>query len=241
MCDTYTAVDEEVGNTRESQEPIEKRSAAGTLVGKRQQAQNQLQNDCWNRPSLLVHIRQEFGRHSIHSEGLNSTSGSIGGRVGNTDDRDSDNGVEDGRQHFDTSKLDGINERRSLGVSTAGPEEDIAIGRDDETQDEQVDNVEEADSPENLFGSLGDLRAGIFGLRCGQTCEFSSSKREGSSDEDRAEALEAIAESLVRAVPILSADVATVVGGNTAAVDDYAEDDKACAGETLDQRENKLD
>ena len=65
---------------------------------------------------MLVNVGEEFGRHSLPCKRLNSPSGSIGGRICDADDGNGDDSVEDGWQTVDSSELDGIHERRGLGV-----------------------------------------------------------------------------------------------------------------------------
>jgi len=173
-------------------------------------------------------------------QSLDSASGSEGRTVGNTNNRDCDDSVEDGRQDFDAGKSDGDNERRIVRVSTVGVQKVGVACRNDKTEDEETNNVEESDTPEDLLDSLRKSLSGVGGLCSCKTNQLSTTEGEGSGNEDTAEALEAIAEGLT-VLPVLHSNVASSVSRDTTDVNHNTEDDETNAGHDLDNRKNELD
>ena len=70
--------------------------------------------------------------------------------------------------------------------------------RYDQTNEEKVDNVEDSDTPYNLFRGRRNLLSWVFRFRSSQSGQLSASVGEGRGDEDGAEAVEAIEECGVR-------------------------------------------
>ena len=132
------------------------------------------------------------------------------------------------------------NEGRVSGVTTGGLGEVLVVGGDDEAEEEERDHVEEGDTPEHLLGGLGDRLSWVGGFCCGETHQLSSTEGKGGSDEHGAETLEAVAEC-TWLVPVVGADVASVVSGNSTAVDDNTEEDETDNCSHLDQAKNELD
>lgn len=69
-----------------------------------------------------------------------------------------------------------------------------AVGRDDQADEEEVDNVEDEDTPDDLFAGARDLLCGVLGLSRGESDELCAGVGEGSSNEDAAEAVETVEE-----------------------------------------------
>jgi hypothetical protein len=65
----------------------------------------------------------------------------------------------------------------------------------------EVTHVKDANTPNNLPRSSGNLLPGVVGLGRRKPGQLSAAKREGCRDEDRAESVEAVPEGLVRRVP----------------------------------------
>lgn len=179
------------------------------------------------RTTLLVDIGEDLWAHTVLSQSLEGTGGGKGAGVGNTHNGDQDDGVEDGWQDLDSGKLDGNDE---WGVATGGSLTLVqrAVGWDNKADEEQVDDVEDADTPNHLLGSFGYLLARIFSLGSGETSQFSATEGEGCSDEDGAEAVETVEETRPRSMPVPGSNVASVIGGNATAVDDDSEDHCVC-------------
>lgn len=70
--------------------------------------------------------------------------------------------------------------------------------RDDQTNEEKVDNVEDGDTPYDLFRGPRDLSSWVGRFRSSQSGQLSASIGESRGDEDAAEAVEAIEESAIR-------------------------------------------
>jgi len=115
-----------------------------------------------------------------------------------------------------------------------------AVRRDDQTNQEQVDNVEDEDTPDDLLGGPGDLLGGVGSFGGSKTDELGTGVGEGGGDEDTAEAVEAVKEGGPGCVPVSCANVATVVGGNTTAVDDDSENHETETGNDLDDADNEF-
>ena len=74
--------------------------------------------------------------------------------------------------------------------------------RYDQTDEEKVDNVEDGDTPHDLLRGPGNLLFWVGRFRGSQSGQLSASIGEGRSDEDAAEAVEAIEECGVRRMPV---------------------------------------
>ena len=116
-----------------------------------------------------------------------------------------------------------------------------AVRRDDQADQEQVDNVEDEDTPDNLLRSPGDLLGGVLGLSCGKADELGTGIGEGGSDEDTTEAVEAVQEGGPRCVPVSGTNVASVVGWDTTTVDDNSENNETQTGSDLDDTDDEFD
>lgn len=113
------------------------------------------------------------------------------------------------------------------------------VRRNDKTEDEEANNVEESNAPEDLLDSLGKSLSGVGRLCSCETDQFSTTEGERSGDKDAAEALETIAEGATF-TPVRDSDVAAGVSGYTANVDNYSEDNETNAGHDLNNRENEF-
>lgn len=173
-------------------------------------------------------------------KGLDGSGGSVSARVGNGENGDGNDGVEDGWESLDTSLLDGEHERRGLGVGTVRAQKIWVVGWEDQAKEEEGDNVEEGNSPEDLSGSLREGLVGLSGFGSGQADHLSTTESEGGDDEDRAEALESVVER-TGILPVVETNVATVVSGDTTAVGDDGKDDETHAGADLDDGESSFD
>ncbi|CAG9989383.1 unnamed protein product [Clonostachys byssicola] len=229
--------DQQVGETSESQEPAEDITALAGLANEGQETECELDENAPEGTTLGVDVGEEPGGHTALGHGLHGAGRSEGAGVGDTEDGDGDDGVEDGGEDLDASVLDGKDEGGGLGVGTAGAQQTGVVRGEDEAEDEEVDDVEQGNSEEDLLASLGDGLAGSGRLSSGETNHLSTTEGEGGNDEDGAESSEAVAES-ARLDPVLAADVALVAGA--AAVDDDTEDHEANAGEDLDEGEDEL-
>jgi hypothetical protein len=139
--------------------------------------------------------------HTVGGQSLDSTSRSERAGVGNTHDCDQDHSVEDRWQNLDTGKLNGDDERRvSRGRTIAAVQ--LAVRRHNQSDEEEVDDVEDEDTQGDLFRGPRDLLLGVLGLSGGQTDQLGSSVGESSGDEHSTEAVEAVEEGGVGVFPI---------------------------------------
>lgn len=200
MGNSDTAENEERRETRECQQPVEDVSTIWSQVDECQASKEELEKGDNKRTTLLVNVGEDFGPHTVLGQSLEGSGGSKGAGVGDTHDRNQDHGVEDGWKDLDTGKLDGNDERRATTGSTLTMVQ-RAVSGDNEADEEQVHNVEDADTPDDLLGGLGDFLLWVFSLGSSESSKFSSAESEGSRDEDSAESMEAIEEGAVRVVP----------------------------------------
>lgn len=228
--------DKEEAKTGKGKEPAKDLSAIGSATDVGEETEGELDKDTPERATLVVDVREELGGHAALSHSLHGSGRTESARVGDREDRDGDDGVEDAGEDLDTGILDGDDEGGSLGVGTAGTHETLISVGEDETENEQVQDIEDGNSPKHLLASLGDRLAGVGRLGSSKTDHLSTSKGEGSDDEDGAETLEG-GES-TRVLPVLGTDVALVT--DTARVDDNTEDDETDTGADLDAGEDKL-
>lgn len=150
---------------------------------------------------------EELGAHSVHGQCLDGTGGSKGARVGDTDDGDGNDGIEDRGETLDTGRLDGNDKRRVLGVCAGRVEQFWAVRRDDQANKQKTDHVEEGNTPEHLLGGRGERFPWIGCFSGCETDKLSTSKGECGGDEHGAKSLETVAEC-TRVIPVLCPNVA---------------------------------
>lgn len=171
---------------------------------------------------------------------MDGTGGTVSARVCDRDDGDGDDGVEDGGEDLDTSELERTHEWRVTSVSTGSAGQVWVVRWNNQSEEEERDNIEQANTPEHLLGSLGDSLSWVVRFGSGKTNQLSSSESESSSDEDGAETLEAVAER-ARVVPVVSSNIASLVGRYATTVDDNSQDDETDDSNNLDRTENEFD
>lgn len=118
------------------------------------------------------------GTHATCTESLDGSCGGEGAGVGDGEDREGDDRVEDRGEGLDAGKLERQDEWRVAGVSAGGLGEVVVVRGDDEAEEEERDHVEEGDTPEDLLGGLGDRLAWVGGFCGSETDKFSSSEGE---------------------------------------------------------------
>jgi hypothetical protein len=191
---------------------------------------------------------------SLESSGRGKRAG-----VGNAHHGNQDHGVEDGGESLDTCQFDSNNEWGvTAGTTLASVKR--AVGRDNETDEEEVDNVEDANTPDDLLGSLGDFLSWIGGLGSSKSSKFSSAKGKRGCNEDGTESVEAVEESTVWSVPrlnrfvsaclknsaecshipVFSTDVTSVVSWDTTNINDYTQDHETDASSNFHDTENEF-
>lgn len=110
MCVANRSPGEEAGQTGERKEPREDGASLLCLVDVSNQTQGKGKGDHVDRTALLVNLGSDLGTHSLLTECLNGTARSVGARVCDRNDGERDDGIEDGRQDFDSSKAERLDE-----------------------------------------------------------------------------------------------------------------------------------
>ena len=104
---------------------------------------------------------------TICGESLHRAGGAKGARVGNTHDRDENDGIEDTWEHFDASKLNSNDKRRAKRFGTSISRQRWGVGGHNEADQGKVDDVKEHDTVDDLFGGFGDLLSRVRGFSSG--------------------------------------------------------------------------
>lgn len=240
VAETYTGPHEEIRETRKGEQPVEDLGTHFRLVDERQETESDLQDDTPDGTALLVNVGECLGGHSVHCECLDGTGGSKGARVGDTDDGEGDDGIENGGKPLNTGQLDGDDKRRKLGVCAGRVEQVLVVGRYNQAHKQETDHVEKGNPPEHLLGRGGKRFPGIGGFGGCEADQLRASEGECGGDEDGAKSLETIAER-ARLIPILAANVSARIRLYPTAIDHDSEDDEAEDGKNLDDAEKELD
>lgn len=241
MCPTNAAPGEEVAETRKSEKPVEELvTNIRSFVDECEKRETKLESHGGERAAFAVDVSKEFGGHALRGKSLESTRRAKGAGVGNGENGNRNDGVHDGGETLDAGVLDCNDEGRGFGVGAGGAEQELRVRGHDETDHEQIYDVEEEDTPEHLPGCLGKGLRGIGGLGRSQTSQFSAAESESSIHEHGAEALEAIRES-TGVVPVASTNVSARIAFHSTAVINDGEEDKARASEDLDDAKDELD
>lgn len=113
----------------------------------------------------------------------------------------------------------------------------LVVVRDQETDEEETEDVEEGDTPEHLLDGTGEGLDGVLGLGSRQTDELRAGEGESSRDEAGAETAETVSESS-RGVPERGAGVVVVARtlGTAAENHDEADDEEDNGGAELEGR-----
>jgi hypothetical protein len=143
--------DEEVGEAGQGQEPAEDGGAFISQANVSKEAKCELDDDTPDRTACLVDVGQEARSHTTLGHRLHSTGGTVRTGICHRDDGNCDDRVENGWKDLDASVLDGEHKRGGLGIRTRCADQTVVGRRQNQTEDEQVDNVEEGDAEEDLF------------------------------------------------------------------------------------------
>jgi len=230
----------EVGKAGEGEEPGEDGISLGCFVNVCQKPESEGDDENDVGTPALVHLCAPAWAHALCAQSLHGASRGEGAGISDGDDGDGDNGVEYGWEGFDMCEAEGEDEGRVLGLSAGSLGELVIVGGNDETKERERDDVEEADTPENLLGRFGDRLSRIFCFCCCETDEFGASEGEGGGHEDGTEAFETIAEG-AWVLPVCATDVAAGVGRDSAAVDDDSENDETDDCGDFDDTEYEFD
>ncbi|KAM3074274.1 hypothetical protein ACMFMF_011916 [Clarireedia jacksonii] len=155
---------EEVGETREGKKPREDFTSLGGLVDVGEETKGQSDGERNQWATMFIDVRAPGWTHALGAESLHGAGGSESAGVGDGDDGDGDDGVEDRGEDFDACETEGQHEGRVGCVATGRVGEGFVVGGDNKTKDEERKDVEEGDSPENLFSCFGNAFAWIGGF-----------------------------------------------------------------------------
>ena len=134
-----------------------------------------------------------MGRRTDTSKSLNRPRRPKSAGIRHTQHRNQNHSIKYRRQDFNPRKLDRDHERRVPRLRTRTTIQ-IAILGYDQPHQEQIDDVEDTDSPNDLFRSARDFFLGIRGFGGGEAGEFGAGIGEGGGDEDAAETVETVEE-----------------------------------------------
>lgn len=80
----------------------------------------------------------------------------------------------------------------------------FTVFRDDQTNEEEVDDVEDGNTPYDLFGGPRNLLSWVDCLRSSKSSQFGAGVGKRRGNEDTAEAVEAVEECLIGGMPVLN-------------------------------------
>lgn len=133
-------------------------------------AQNHVSPECHKRRSYAIHSRNE--NHSIKNR----------------------------RKSRNARHLDGNHKRRVAGRRTSSVcvVKRVHLGWDNQTHEEEVDDVEDSNTPDDLLGCSRYLLSRVVGFGRSKSSKLSPGIGERSCDEHGTEAVEAVQEGVVR-------------------------------------------
>lgn len=224
------------------EEPVEDDNTLGINVDVGEATANADDQGGPERTSRAVNVGEDDGGVSLLGHGSQSTGSTV-----HTGDTDGDNGNENDDVHevietVETGVATDEHERRGLGVGVGSlGQKSWVVGVDEKTNEEETQDVEEGDTPEDLLDGTGQRLDGVAGLGSSQTDQLSTGEREGSSNEDGAETLEAVLER-TGVVPVTGTPVrvVTTAGRTTTADKDEGNDHEDDDGRHLEDGREEL-
>lgn len=185
---------EEGSQTGQGQKPVEDNHAGGGKGNVGETTPGEEEDDGPERAARLVNVGEDLGSVTLLGERRQGTGSAVDARDTDGDDRDADDDVHERVVAREASVPDGNDERRgALGVGVGGNVEEIGVvGRDEQTDKRETQEVEEGDTPEDLLDSTGQRLGGVGRLSSGQTDKLGTGVGEGGRDEDGAETGETV-------------------------------------------------
>lgn len=230
------APSEESSQTGDGKKPVEDNGAGSVQADVGDEAEQDEDNDGGQGAARLVDVGEELG-----SIALLSQSGQGSGSTIHTRDTDGQDGGENDEVHevvetLQASVLADKHKGRGLGVRVSGGREQSGIiAVNQQSDEEETKDVKDGNTPEDLLDSTGHVLGWVGRLSSGKTDQLSTGEGEGSSDEDRAETLEAILERAgvipVSGTPVL---VVSAILGTTAQDKDKSDDHEDDSGGQLE-------
>lgn len=158
--------------------------------------------------ALTVDVGEERGSLALVGEGGQGAGGAVDGGVADREDGNHDDDVHDRWKAYNSGVFDSDDEGRGGGVRV-GLVDEAGVGVGDQKANEREgDDIEQADTPEDLFHGCWEGFSGVGRFGCSKTDEFGSSKGESGSNEDRTKSFEAVIES-TGVLPEFPSDIAT--------------------------------
>lgn len=221
---------EKSGKRRKRKKPVEHFVTAVVHAHKGEKSADEVKNDRGEGAARTINVGEDLGCVTLLSQGSKGAGSSVHRGNTNGEHRDEDDKVHEVVKRLKGGILGSQHERRRIRarVSLLG-QKVLIIGADEETNEEQAEDIEQSDTPEDLLDSAGQSLDGVAGLGGSKTNQFRSGKREGSGNEDGAEADETVLER-TRLVPVPGTPVlakATILRSTSANKDegDNHEDD----------------
>ena len=200
-----------------------------------------MDNNTPERATFAVNVHEEFWAHPPRCKCLHRACGAEGTRIHNTEDGYGNDGVENRGKTAHTSQLDCKHEGGSLGVGAGRTEEVGVIGRKNQADHEERDDVETCDAPKHLLGGGWEGLSRVSGLSGGKTDKLGPTESESRVDKDGAKSFEAVFEC-AWIMPVVSPQVPSVdFAVDTSAVHNDGENDETDDCCDFDNAENKLD
>lgn len=139
MCPADAAPGEEVAKSGKGEKPVEELVAdAGSLVDEGEKSKCELEGNSRKWTTFAVNVREDLRSHALGCKSLEGTGRAEGARVGDGQDGNGDDRVEDRGETLHASVLESHDERRGLGVRTGRTEQELRVGRHEKTNHEQV-------------------------------------------------------------------------------------------------------
>ncbi|KAG7830020.1 hypothetical protein KL943_005186 [Ogataea angusta] len=189
-------------------------------------------------PAALVDKAEAARRHAGLRQRHQRARRGVDSRVADRQDRNQDRHVHDRREHGDSRVADSNHKRRAVGAPlAAGHEPRLVVRHQQPDQCERAD-VEEQDSPEHLFGRLGDRLDRVWCFCCAQAAQLCAAEAERRGDKHGDNALEACWRERARVFPVAVENGCVV--GHSAKQDHKSRDQKPENSNDLGHRKQHL-
>ncbi|KAG7937981.1 hypothetical protein KL934_000555 [Ogataea polymorpha] len=237
VAETDGSPREDGRQSRKSQQPVEDLSLLRRGGQETEQSKRKSEADGHERSSPSVDVAKDLWSKALLGKRGDGSGAGVHGGVSDRKHGHHDDHVENGRQHIDSSVLDGNDERRGSSVDRGRTEQSIVGIWHEQTNHGERDHVEECDSPEHLFDGRRQRLSRVVSFCCSQSAELGSGKRERSGHKHGTQTLETV-RKCARVMEVFASNVATF--WTTATIENDTEDDEADHSDDLDEGEDKL-
>jgi hypothetical protein len=233
---------EESGETGKSKQPVEDGDTGRGEVDETEAAADKDENGRDEGTTRPVDVGEDLGSVTLLGKSSEGTRATIDTGDTDGDDGDEDDDVHEVVETLETGIATDEHEGRGLGVRVgSGGEQGRVVAVDEKTDEEETEDVEQGDTPEDLLDGTGKSLDRVARLSGGETDKLSTGEGEGGSDEDGAEALEAVLESTgiipVPGTPVL---VVTTTGRTATEDEDEGDDHEDDGSRELEDRRPEL-